>query len=185
MGDEGSGYDIGRAALRAATSASDGRAMSTLLVRAIPAHFGLADLYAVHRAIYGGDIDRPKIAGLAQVVSTAAGAGDEPARALLADAGHQLAQGALAVISQLGGRDAGLTAVYPTGGVLGPDSIVTAAFREAVEAGAGGLRVETAAFSPVVGALLLGLQAAGTALDNTTLAAVRATMPAAAVTKNA
>lgn len=181
MGDEGSGYDIGRAALRAATQASDGRAQPTLLVQAIPEHFRLADLRAVHRAIYAGEIDRPQIAGLAQVAASAAADGDAPARALLRDAGHQLARGALAVAARLGGPAAGLTTVYPTGGVFKAGELVAAAFREAVEAGA--LRVEPAAFSPAVGALLLALQTAGRALDEATLAAVRATLPAAAIAK--
>lgn len=185
MGDEGSGYDIGRAALSMATQASDGRIAPTLLAQAIPAHFQMADLYAVHRAIYSGQIDRPQIAGLAQVVAAAAAAGDACARGLLDDAGGHLARAALTVSARLGGRAAGLTAVYPTGGVFQPGGQVTAAFRAAVEADAAGLRVEAAAFSPVVGALLLALQAAGTALDGPVLAAVRATLPAAAVSKSA
>lgn len=183
MGDEGSGYDIGLAALRAASQASDGRAGPTALLQRIPEHFGLSDLSAVHRAVYAGEIARPQLAALARVTAAAAAAGDDIARGLLVDAGRELARCALAVVTQLGGPAAGLAVVYPTGGVLAAGGVTAAAFREQVMAGLAGLRVEPAAFSPAVGALLLALQAAGTPLDAAALAAVRATLPAAATAK--
>ena len=54
MGDEGSGYDIGLQALRAACQAQDGRGPATTLQQLILAHFDMPDLHEVHRHIYSG-----------------------------------------------------------------------------------------------------------------------------------
>lgn len=182
MGDEGSGYDVGRHALRAATQASDGRGPVTALLEAIPVHYGLADLRAVHRAIYTGAIDRPGVAGLTAVVAKAAEAGDGVARDLLAAAGRDLATAALAVIRALDRTADGL-AVYPAGGVFRAGELVLASFRETLHAASPRSRVETAAFSPVIGGLLLACQAAGREIDDGLLAAIRATLPGAALAK--
>ena len=182
MGDEGSGYDIGRHALRAVTQASDGRGPATRLSKTILAHYGLADLWAVHRAIYTGAIDRPALAGLTAIVAEAAGAGDGVALDLLAAAGRDLARAALAVIQALDQTAAGL-AVYVTGGVFRAEELVLASFRKTLHARSPGSRIEAAAFSPVVGGLLLALQAAGRDIDDPLLAAIRATLPGAALAK--
>ena len=182
MGDEGSGYDIGRSALRAVTQASDGRGPATRLSETILAHYGLADLWAVHRAIYTGTIDRPALAGLTAVVAPAAAAGDGVAIDLLAAAGRDLANAALAVIRTLDQTTAGL-AVYVTGGVFRAGDLVLASFREALHGESPASRIEAAAFSPVVGGLLLALQAAGRDVDEPLLAAIRATLPGAALAK--
>src|SRR5688572_10315640 len=95
MGDEGSGYDIGCGALRAATQTSDGRGQPTLLLERIPQHFGVSDLRAVHKGIYSYAITRPQIASLSSVVGAAAQEGDTVARNLLRQAGGHLAVAAL------------------------------------------------------------------------------------------
>ena len=117
MGDEGSGNDIALRALRAATSAADGRLPATALVRAIPAHFGVEDLRALHRLDLLGRIERPRLAEIARVVGEVADAGDLPARAILNSAAVDLAIAATAAISQLGALDRELPVVY-AGGVF-------------------------------------------------------------------
>jgi N-acetylglucosamine kinase-like BadF-type ATPase len=65
LGDEGSGYWIGREAVRAALRSADGRGEPTALVRAVPALLGLASLEEVVSAVYAGGIGRPELAALA------------------------------------------------------------------------------------------------------------------------
>ncbi len=182
MGDEGSGYDIGRAALRAATQASDGRSAPTRLLERVPAHFGFPDLAALHRAIYAGEVARPRLAELTAVVGEAARAGDAVAQAILAQAGRDLASAALAVITRLGHRQTGLTTYY-TGGVFRAGAPVLEPFRHALQAGSPRSDVRPAAFSPVVGGLFLALQAAGHALTGQRLRAIEATLPPPAISK--
>ena len=152
MGDEGSGYDLGIQALRAITQASDGRGPATRLVEVIPQHFGLDTLQALHQAIYSQKITRAQIAGLAAVVGRAAQAGDSAAQVLLQTAGEHLALAALGVIRQLGvpGMD-----IYTTGGVFNAGEWVLLPFREDIHEESPSSTVSPAAFSPIIGALLL------------------------------
>jgi N-acetylglucosamine kinase-like BadF-type ATPase len=184
MGDEGSGYDIGRSALVAASQAADGRSeQPTQLLHSIPAFFGIADLKAVHTAIYGGQITRPQIARLTVPVVAAAEAGDAVAKRLLDSAGQQLALSALAVVDQLGMIQTGLD-VFPTGGVFQGSPQVKAAFQNTIAMRAPAVQVKEAAFPPVIGGLLLALQGADVALNESVIATIRATFPQAAASKH-
>lgn len=183
MGDEGSGYDIGSAALRAASQAADGRAPMTSLMKLIPAHWHLPDLSAVHRAVYAGQITRPQIARLTVPVLLAAQARDVVAQRLLTTAGEQLATAAAAVIEQLGLSATGID-VFPTGGVFQSSDFVTSAFRQALHARVPATQVKAPAFPPIVGGLLLALQAAEVELTTPVIETLRATFPQAAATKH-
>ncbi len=100
MGDEGSNYAIGQAALRAITRAVDGRGPSTALVAAVLAHWNLPEPAGLVRKVYD-NLPRKEIARLGKVVETAAGAGDGVARAILEEAGRELALAAQAVARHL------------------------------------------------------------------------------------
>lgn len=101
LGDEGSGYAVGQAALQAIMRAFDGRAPATALTAAVLGHWGLAappDL--VHR-VYREPVAPADLAALAPFVEAAAVAGDAVADAILADAGRELALAVAAVIRAL------------------------------------------------------------------------------------
>lgn len=183
MGDEGGGYDIGRMALGAASQAADGRSDATRLLQTIPEYLGLADLKAVHGAIYAGEISRPQIARLTVPVVAAAQAGDAVARHLLESAGCQLALAALAVVQQLGMTETGLD-VFPTGGVFEASPILAEAFRDSIAVHAPATQVKNPAFPPIIGGLLLALEAAGTAPTESVVEKIRATFPQAAASKH-
>lgn len=91
LGDEGSGYDIGRKALFAALAASDGRGPATALQRLAAEHLGGLDLRAVQRVHEAHD---PVLilSGFVPMVIEAASAGDGPARCILQRAGRALAR---------------------------------------------------------------------------------------------
>jgi N-acetylglucosamine kinase-like BadF-type ATPase len=184
MGDEGSAYDIGCGALRAAAQASDGRGRTTALLDRIPPHFGREDLRAVHRGIYSNQITRPEIAGLTRVVSEAAQAGDDVALHLLKTAGEHLAIAAAAVLEKLEMLEKGM-GVHTTGGVFLAGEGVLASFKSALHARSPNSTVREAAFSPIIGGLLLALRAAGTALDDHILQTIQTTLPPAAISKQA
>jgi N-acetylglucosamine kinase-like BadF-type ATPase len=183
MGDEGGGYDIGRSALAAASQSADGRLESTRLLQAIPEYLGFADLKAVHAAIYGGQITRPQIARLTVPVVAAAQAGDAVARRLLESAAHQLALAALAVVNQLGIVETGLD-VFPTGGVFEASPILAGAFRDYIAVHAPAVQLKMPAFPPIIGGLLLALEAASTPLTESVVETIRATFPQAAASKH-
>ncbi len=176
MGDEGSAYDLGIQALH-------GRGRSTVLVEALPQHFGVADLYALHRLIYNRSIGRPQIASLARVVSQAAADDDSIARDLLVQAGQQLARTALAVLARLGMMETGMV-VYPTGGVFQAGSLILRPFQEFLSASSPRTEVREAAFTPVIGALLLALQQTGITLNEAVTETIRGSLPAPARSKS-
>src|SRR5262249_31362336 len=101
LGDEGSGYWIALRALNACCRASDGLMAPTQMASLILQHLDVPDLHHVHKKVYSGALSRPDIAALSALVGRAAVQGDATARAILRDAGRELAQIVNAVIRQL------------------------------------------------------------------------------------
>jgi glucosamine kinase len=95
LGDEGSGYALGLAGLRAAVRACEGRAEApTELYPAIRQHFGLAEATfrdELVRLAYHKPLTRAEIAALAPVVTRLAAAGDPLAAQLVAQIAADLA----------------------------------------------------------------------------------------------
>ena len=91
IGDEGSGYWIGREALAAATRAFDGRAGPSAFVQDLMQQIGL-DREELVGWVYGLPNRRTAIAALALVVDRLADAGDPIAAGLMARAADELAQ---------------------------------------------------------------------------------------------
>ncbi len=182
IGDEGSGYWLGIEAMRAACKASDGRGAATALTERIPRHLHAVDMMDLHRRLYAQQIPRPDIASVAAVVGAAAADGDAVAQELLARAGAELALAALAVVASLDQIDSGLP-VYVTGGVFRAGPLIVDSLRQTIATRSPASRVYSAAYSPVVGALLLALQAAGVALTEQVIGQISATLPGEAVLK--
>ncbi len=101
LGDAGSGYALGRAALRAVACADDGRGPETALTVAILTHWSLADPQGLVSRVYDPPIPRAEIAALARIVAEVAAEGDPVARGLLTDAGRDLATAVRAVALRL------------------------------------------------------------------------------------
>lgn len=90
MGEEGSGYEIGRQALQAAVRAADGRGQPTTLLSCILEHWQLQDVNGILGEVYP-DIDNAKIARLSSIVLDAAEAGDNVARKIIRQSAAELA----------------------------------------------------------------------------------------------
>ena len=89
LGDEGSGFDLGRRALRAALREIDGRGERTALTEACRAALGVEASRAIPRLYAGG---RAEIASLAPVLLASAEAGDGVAKTELNGAVESLAE---------------------------------------------------------------------------------------------
>jgi N-acetylglucosamine kinase-like BadF-type ATPase len=101
MGDEGSGYAIGQAALRAVMQAHDGRGPVTTLTHAVLDHWQLASPPDLVGQVYRASLAPSDIAGLAPVVAQAAEAGDTVATAIIQHAAAELARAVQAVVRRL------------------------------------------------------------------------------------
>ncbi len=132
LGDEGSGYAIARAGLRAAAQAADGRGPATRLLDDLLARLGCrqpADLIsAVHRLVGPPGA----IAALAPVVFDAAGSGDARAKAIVVRAGSDLAAMVATVAGKLGLDDAPFPLAI-TGGVLLASQLLRQALASSLE----------------------------------------------------
>ena len=143
LGDEGSGYAIALAGLRAAARSADGRAQPTPLTDRLLAAYGLTRPEELIGVVYRGG-DRAALAALAPVVLDAAEAGDPVAEDIVRDAAGELASAAAAAARQLnlgsafpvalaggllvaspGYRDRFLAALTERGLTVGPVALVT------------------------------------------------------------
>src|SRR5690349_12879247 len=104
IGDEGSGYWIGREALAAVMRAADGRGPTTLLGGEILAHFGVDDESRLPRIVYDREQPRMSVAALGPIVERAAELGDAVATRILERAVDELALAAGSVTSRLNMR---------------------------------------------------------------------------------
>ncbi len=160
LGDDGSGYDIGRSALRAVLRAADGRGDPTALMDSIREVFGVSDAQDIKDVVYAPGFARERIAALAPLVAGAAESGDAVAIGLLESAGESLALMAAAVIRSLfSPRE--VVAVYPTGGVFRSGRLLTGPFEETLRRGRPGVEIREPGAPPVVGALIRASQLAG------------------------
>jgi len=101
FGDEGSGYALGCAALRAVAQAADGRGAPTQLRQAILAAWNLREPMDLIARVYRSGLPNAEIAALAPIVLRVAEQGDAVARALVAEAGNALADTLSAVVRAL------------------------------------------------------------------------------------
>jgi N-acetylglucosamine kinase-like BadF-type ATPase len=101
LGDEGSGYWIGRQALAAVVRESDGRGPRTQLTPLVLAHFELARVDGLVRAVYDQGLNRQSVAALGPVVDKARAKGDVAAAEILSKAAEELTRAASSVITRL------------------------------------------------------------------------------------
>jgi N-acetylglucosamine kinase-like BadF-type ATPase len=101
LGDEGSGYWIGREALIAVVRESDGRVPRTRLTPLVLEHFGLTHANGLVREIYDKGLHRQAIAALGPVVERARGEGDLVAAEILRGASLELMRATSTVIERL------------------------------------------------------------------------------------
>lgn len=101
LGDEGSGYWIGRQALRAVVRETDRRGAATTLTSRALAHFGVTRPQELIREIYAGGVRPSAVARFASEVQAAFDEGDRSAIAILEAAVRELLLSAHSVVSQL------------------------------------------------------------------------------------
>jgi N-acetylglucosamine kinase-like BadF-type ATPase len=101
IGDEGSGYWIGREALSAVMRAYDRRGPATRLTAAILGHLGINDESRLPRIVYDREVPRMTVAAMGPIVQGAADQGDAVARRILERAADELVLAARTVASQL------------------------------------------------------------------------------------
>jgi N-acetylglucosamine kinase-like BadF-type ATPase len=101
LGDEGSGYWIGRLALRAVVRHADGRGRETTLTPRLLAHFGVERAAELIQRVYHEELTPAAIASLAHYAQEAREEGDMVAAGILNRAADELITAAAAVMARL------------------------------------------------------------------------------------
>lgn len=116
FGDEGSGYDMAKQALRAFTAEVDGYGEVTSLTGRLMAHWNLTDPFTIINRVYDPATTKADIAALSRLVVEEAERGDNVARGIISRSAADLARFGKAVAHRLGlGPDLSLALV---GGML-------------------------------------------------------------------
>jgi N-acetylglucosamine kinase-like BadF-type ATPase len=101
LGDEGSGYWIGRAAIRAVLREADKRGPETALTAMLLDHFGVPQAQGLIHEVYNTELKPAAIGALAKSVQAAFSQGDEVAIGILRAAADELEGSALSVARRL------------------------------------------------------------------------------------
>jgi N-acetylglucosamine kinase-like BadF-type ATPase len=156
IGDEGSGYWIGREALTAVVREFDGRGPQSGLTEAVLAHFGVPDATGLVHIVYNRDVPRRHVATLGPTVQRAALAGDAVARQILERAAEELVLAARSVASRLEMRGDAFTFVL-AGGIFRVVPWLADELGRRLQEVAPRCQVQPLADEPAVGAVSLAL----------------------------
>jgi N-acetylglucosamine kinase-like BadF-type ATPase len=153
--DGGSGYELGRKAVAAALRDFDGRGPRTQLTRRLCRALGLRQI----TEIVNRGFPQQRIAALFPAVMQAARRRDAVARQLCEEAGHDLADLALALLRRLGWQRLAVPVVC-AGGVFRASAGIRRSFAREVRLRAPRARIVLLRHEPVEGALALAREVA-------------------------
>ncbi len=156
LGDDGSGYYLGRAALRAVMRAHDRRGPYTVLTEAVLAHWSLNEPERLLYRVYHEGVTTTEVAALARLVSSAAEEGDAVALEIVQQAGRELANTVRSVAQAIGYDSPIPTAL--AGGVITKGVLIRQTFLAEIDALGLELEPVQSVDQPVIGALRLALR---------------------------
>ncbi len=156
LGDEGSGYWVGRRALAAVMRDADCRGPRTVLTPLVLAHFGLPNPQALVPEIYHQPQGRRAIASLAAVVDQARAEGDLVAKEIMSRAADELALAAGSVIRRLEMRGEQFP-ILLAGGMLRESEWLSAEVRSRMAEVAPRSTVSLLTEEPAIGAVRLAI----------------------------
>jgi N-acetylglucosamine kinase-like BadF-type ATPase len=155
IGDEGSGYDIGRQALARGLRAREGRDKPTVLLAKIMAAIKVDDPDGVIEFVYNPAASKAAIAALTEVVAAAARLGDAVAQEILDAAADDLAGLVESVIDRGFSAAGQVVPVCTYGGVINNIPAIRQRIGTRL---AGKARLVAADREPALGALQLGYE---------------------------
>lgn len=156
VGDEGSGYWIGKQAVMAILKAYDGRGAGTRLREWVLPYLGMEQEEDLFNWMYGSAYSIEKVSRLSRAVGQAAAAGDKEAQRILTAAAHELFYAAAAVIRHLSFQRKPF-AMIMQGGVLQHEGCVRDALMRKIEAYALHVQWDEARQEPIYGVTAMGL----------------------------
>jgi N-acetylglucosamine kinase-like BadF-type ATPase len=168
-GDSGSGYDVGRRAIRAALRHQDGRGPATILTERIMKRFMLDHMTDILNLLHGdpAPLGRQDIAAIAPKVIQCAHEGDRVALDLVRTAGQDLGASLSAVLQQLNWPAGEQIPVAGLGSMFEAGQIMIEPMRQVILANEPRVMLVKPKHTPSYGAVLLALRSIGIELDET------------------
>jgi N-acetylglucosamine kinase-like BadF-type ATPase len=154
LGDEGSGYDIGLNALKAAVYSYDGRREMSMLYDMVMEHWGLERLWEIVSHLAGNPDARHEIASAAVLCTQAAYAGDKAAISIYEHAALEMYRQARVIIEK--NRNEWDGTVVITGGAWKGYHRMYDIFKQEITLTYPEARVQKPVFEPLVGCAVLG-----------------------------
>lgn len=167
--DEGSAYDIGKLAIRAALRSIDGREKETILTRLLKREFRLRELEDIVYEIYSRPMTVDELSAVSGLVAKAAVSGDRVARGIFEYEGRVLANLVAAIARRLGMTES-KPDIYCIGGVFKAGNILLGPFRKELRRSIPRFIIRQPGFEPVVGAFILALRERRKVIHGHTLA---------------
>jgi len=149
LGDEGGGYDIGVASLRAAIYAHDGRGEKTLLLPMLMEAWKLENLWDMVSPLYADPDQRRKVASVAKITAEAAKQGDAVAQDIYRKAAYEIFRLTHAALKKREGRLTGK--ICMSGGVWKGSTLMQEEYRRLVKAVYPQIEIVTPRFEPCIG----------------------------------
>lgn len=160
LGDTGGASGIARLALRAVARAYTGAGPATILSDVLLEHYGAESVIAMLESLVRGQARRPG-AELAPRVFAAAESGDQAAAEIIRHVGHEQGLNAAAIIRRLAMETLSFPVVLAGGVFRARSEELVAAIMEPVRAVAPHAHPRPLHAPPVVGGVLLAMEAAG------------------------
>ncbi len=154
LGDEGSGFYIGKNALIYALKEYDGRGEKTILTEMIRNYLKISNVEEVVPMIYSGTLTMADVSNLAKLVFEAGRKKDRIANIILTEAGKELGLLAYAVIKRLKFKGKNID-IGLIGGIFKEKEYLLKSIRSVIPYN---INFKEPRFPPVVGALLMGLK---------------------------
>jgi N-acetylglucosamine kinase-like BadF-type ATPase len=152
LGDDGSGFDIGSAAVRSALRALDERAPRDPFVDRVLAQIRATTVAEVLARVYGEGGGVAFVAGLAQLVLEAANEGDRGANKIVQSAAHELSEMGKSIVKRAGLSETGAPLVL-AGSLLTSNSLLTFLLETRLKNDLPEMAIYKSGAEPVAGAL--------------------------------
>jgi N-acetylglucosamine kinase-like BadF-type ATPase len=155
LDDVGSAYQLGQAAMVAATRATDGRGKATALTAAVCEKLGLQDLKQIYRKLHQDGVARAEVAALAPQVVAEAEAGDEISQCIISKNIEGLVEMARTVARHLKLLS---PEIALTGGLLTNAMLFREELLKQLAAAVPGFSIADGGVVPVLGAVILAYE---------------------------
>lgn len=154
LGDEGSGYYIGREGLVAAKNYYEGMGPYTVLYDLVINEWKLNDLRDIINKVYGSSSPRYIVASVALLVSKAAALGDDIAKNIYKKAGEEMAKQVVALLADIKYNNEKKLNVMIAGGAWKGSPIMFQAFKNFVKQSYWNVSIKIPVFEPVMGGVI-------------------------------